>query len=171
MLPGKINKSFLGAFAKLWKATISFIMSIHLSFHLSVRIEQLGSHWTDINEIWYLSIFRNTVKKILDSLTSDKNNGYFTYHFIHCTNPLWSVPITPTLLGLGYMIVFSDISIWRTLDFLACIMQFVKLSVILCFTLVFHFKFVLHTITIVYLNFIVYMLICFYHLHMSYYYV
>ena len=43
--------------------------------------------------------------------------------------------------------------------------------VILLFTLVFHFKLATHTVTIVYLNFIVYMLICFYHLPMSYYYV
>jgi hypothetical protein len=31
----------------------------------SVRMEQLGSHWTDFNEIWYVSIFRKYVKKIL----------------------------------------------------------------------------------------------------------
>jgi hypothetical protein len=34
---------FLGAFAKLQKATISFVMF--------VRMEQLGSHWTDFREI------------------------------------------------------------------------------------------------------------------------
>jgi hypothetical protein len=34
---------------KIPKATISFVMS--------VCPEQLGSHWTDFNEIWYLSIF------------------------------------------------------------------------------------------------------------------
>jgi len=34
---------FLGAFAKLQKATISFVMS--------VRMEQLGSHWTDFHEV------------------------------------------------------------------------------------------------------------------------
>jgi hypothetical protein len=33
-------KSFLGAFAKLRKATNSFVMSVHPS----VRMEQLGSH-------------------------------------------------------------------------------------------------------------------------------
>jgi hypothetical protein len=27
----------------------------------SVRMEQLGSHWTDFYEIWYLCIFRNSV--------------------------------------------------------------------------------------------------------------
>ena len=29
-----------------------------MSVHLSVRLEQLGSHWTDFYEIWYLRIFR-----------------------------------------------------------------------------------------------------------------
>jgi len=50
----------LGAFAKLRKATISFAMSALVS----VRIEPLGSHWTDIREIWYLSIFRKPVEEI-----------------------------------------------------------------------------------------------------------
>jgi hypothetical protein len=40
---------FLGAFAKLRKATISFVMSVCV--RLSVRTEQLGSHWTDFHEI------------------------------------------------------------------------------------------------------------------------
>ena len=44
---------FLGAFTKLRKATISFIMSVHSS----VRMEQLGSHCTDFDETWYLSFF------------------------------------------------------------------------------------------------------------------
>ena len=39
--------TFLGAFAKLRNATISFAMSVRVS----VRIEPLGSHWTDIHEI------------------------------------------------------------------------------------------------------------------------
>jgi len=38
---------FLGAFAKLLKATISFVVSVRLS----VRMEQLGSHWADFHEI------------------------------------------------------------------------------------------------------------------------
>jgi hypothetical protein len=39
--------SILGAFAKLRKATISFVLSVRPS----VRMEQLGSHWTDFHEI------------------------------------------------------------------------------------------------------------------------
>ena len=38
---------FLVAFAKLRKATISFVMSVCLS----VRMEQLGHHWEDFHEI------------------------------------------------------------------------------------------------------------------------
>jgi hypothetical protein len=34
--------AFLGAFAKLRKATVSFVMS--------VRMEKLGFHWTDFDE-------------------------------------------------------------------------------------------------------------------------
>jgi hypothetical protein len=30
---------------------------------MSVRMEQLGSHWTDFHEIWYLRIFRKSVGK------------------------------------------------------------------------------------------------------------
>jgi len=49
-----------GAFAKLRKATINFVMSVRPS----VCMEQLGSHWTDIHEVSYLSIFRKSVDKI-----------------------------------------------------------------------------------------------------------
>jgi hypothetical protein len=39
--------SFLGAFAKLRKATINFVMSARPS----ARMEQLSSQWTDFHEI------------------------------------------------------------------------------------------------------------------------
>jgi hypothetical protein len=38
---------FLGAFAKLREATLNFFISVGPS----VRMEQLGSHWTDFYEI------------------------------------------------------------------------------------------------------------------------
>jgi hypothetical protein len=38
---------FLGLFAELRIATLSFIMSVRLSVHM----EQLGSHWTDFHKI------------------------------------------------------------------------------------------------------------------------
>jgi hypothetical protein len=68
----------------LRKATISFDMSVCLS----VRMEQLSSHWMDFYHIWILSILRNSVEKIQVSLKSDKGNGNFhmkthacLYHF------------------------------------------------------------------------------------------
>jgi hypothetical protein len=60
----------LGALAKLRKAAISCVMSVCLP----VRMEQLGSHWTDFH-ILYLYIFRKSVEKIQISLKSDNNNG------------------------------------------------------------------------------------------------
>ena len=64
----------LTKYIKLRKATISFVMSVRLSIHM----QQLGSHWTDSNEIWYPSIFRKSFEKTRVSLKSDNNNGYFT---------------------------------------------------------------------------------------------
>jgi hypothetical protein len=48
---GVLPDSFLGAFEKLRKATVSFIMLLCLSVRPSVHIEELGSHWTDFYEI------------------------------------------------------------------------------------------------------------------------
>jgi hypothetical protein len=41
-------------------------------------MEQSGTHWTDLYEISYLSVSRNSVEKIQESLKSDKNKGHFT---------------------------------------------------------------------------------------------
>jgi len=50
-----LEHRFSGTFAKFRKATVIFVISVcpsvHQSFHPSVRMEQLGSHWTDFNEI------------------------------------------------------------------------------------------------------------------------
>ena len=57
---------FLGAFAKLRRAIISFVISCL-------------SHWTDFHEILYLNIFFSKIcREIQVSLKSDKNNGHFT---------------------------------------------------------------------------------------------
>jgi len=48
--------------AKSPAATVSFVMS---NFLLSVRVEQIGSHLTDFQEVWYLPVFQYFVKKIL----------------------------------------------------------------------------------------------------------
>jgi hypothetical protein len=69
-------------FAKLQKATISFVMFVRLSLVpsvcQSVRMQQLGLNWTYFYEIWHLRIFRKLVEKIQVPSKSDKNNGYFT---------------------------------------------------------------------------------------------
>ena len=63
---------FLGAFAILRKAT--------LSFGVSVCIEQLGSPWTDFDEILYLGIFSKICwEKIQVSLKSENNNKHFAW--------------------------------------------------------------------------------------------
>jgi hypothetical protein len=51
--------------------TIKFVMSVRPSFLMA----QLGSHWMDFHEIWYLSVFRKYVEKIQVLLKSDKNKG------------------------------------------------------------------------------------------------
>jgi hypothetical protein len=45
---------------------------------LHIRMKQLVSHRTDVNEIWYLSIFGNSVEDIRVSRQSDNNDAYFT---------------------------------------------------------------------------------------------
>jgi len=39
-----------------------------------VRMEQLGSHWTNFLEIWHFNIFLNSVEKVQFSLIYYKNN-------------------------------------------------------------------------------------------------
>ena len=49
---------FLDAFEKFRKAIMSFVISVRPS----VRMEQLGSHWKDFDEIWYVNFFRMSIK-------------------------------------------------------------------------------------------------------------
>jgi len=42
---------FLGVFAILWQSTVSFVLSVRPSVHLSVRMEQLSSLWKNVNYI------------------------------------------------------------------------------------------------------------------------
>ena len=57
--------------------TVSFVMSLCLFVRPSVcppvRMEQLGSHWTDFHEVSYLIICRKSADKIFFWLKSDKN--------------------------------------------------------------------------------------------------
>ena len=49
----------------------------------ALRVEQLGSYWTDFHEILYLRIFLKSVQKIQVSLKSDKNKVHITYRPIY----------------------------------------------------------------------------------------
>jgi len=49
-------------------------------------MEQLGSHWTDFHEIWYLCIFRKSVEKIQASSKSGKNKGHFIWRPVFIFN-------------------------------------------------------------------------------------
>jgi len=68
--------NFWGMFVKLWKVTYCHRVC------LSILMEQLDSHWTDFREMWYLIIFRKSLKKIQGSLKSN-DNGYFTWRSIY----------------------------------------------------------------------------------------
>jgi hypothetical protein len=77
-----VSVQLFGAFAKLRKATISFVMppSVRLSVRPSVRphgtsrLPPNGFSWNLI----FREYFEKSVEKIQVSLRSDKNNGYFT---------------------------------------------------------------------------------------------
>jgi hypothetical protein len=49
----------------------------------SLRVEQLGSHWTDLYGIWYMSIFRKSAENMEVSLKSDKNNGHLMWRAMY----------------------------------------------------------------------------------------
>jgi hypothetical protein len=62
------SNTVLGALFKT--AQIKYLVChVFLSVRLSVRVRELGSHWTDFHEIWYLNTFPKTVDKIQDALT------------------------------------------------------------------------------------------------------
>ena len=68
---------FLGAFAKLRKATISFVISVCLSaWKNSAPIGRIFMKFD-------IGIFRIFVEKIQVLLTSDENNGYFTWRPVY----------------------------------------------------------------------------------------
>ena len=64
-----------------WAITFSTMLSKNCknqllpSLCLSVRMDQIGSHWTDFDETSYLHFFQKSVDKTQVSLKSDKNNA------------------------------------------------------------------------------------------------
>jgi len=45
-------------------ATVSFVVSVRPPVSPSTRMEQLGFHYKNFHEIWYLNIFRKSVERI-----------------------------------------------------------------------------------------------------------
>jgi hypothetical protein len=60
----QVVRSILGSFAKLRKATVRFVMSV------CPRGRTRGSHWTDFDEILFLSVW-----KIRVLLKCEENEG------------------------------------------------------------------------------------------------
>ena len=74
-----LNIALLDALAELQKATTSFVMSVRRS----VRLEQLGCHWEEFREIWYLSIFRKSLEKLkFNYMNSYLSLWYFAELFL-----------------------------------------------------------------------------------------
>ena len=69
------NATFVDAFEKMRKATVSFVLSFRLHSY----------HWTDFYEVRYSNIFRKSVEEFQVLLKSDKNNGYCTGTERQCT--------------------------------------------------------------------------------------
>ena len=68
------------------KATISFIMCLPID-PPPVRLEQLGSQWTNFHEILYLRNFRIPIESLKASLKSDKNEwAHYMTTFVHTDN-------------------------------------------------------------------------------------
>jgi len=64
----------LDAFTRLRKESISFVGSVYLSIHLSVRLKKFGCLWTSINVFCYLKTFWKTVEKCKCEWKSERNN-------------------------------------------------------------------------------------------------
>jgi hypothetical protein len=64
--------------ARLQNFEKRLLASSCFSFHLSVRMEKLCSHWTNFDQILNLEFFRKSVETIEVPLKSEKNNGYVT---------------------------------------------------------------------------------------------
>jgi hypothetical protein len=82
----KLRSCFLGTFAKLRKATISFVASVRppvylyvcLFLCLSLRTEQLSSSWKAFHEKLIFQDFLKIRRENSSLIKIDKNNGCFT---------------------------------------------------------------------------------------------
>ena len=70
---------FVHIFTKLWNTTISYVISLGPS----VCMEQLGSHLTDVHEIWNFRIYQKSFEKIWLSLQSSENRALDMKIYVH----------------------------------------------------------------------------------------
>jgi len=66
-------------------------------------MKQIGTHWTNFDEIRYLSIFGRSIEKIQASLKCRKNKGHLTRTEIHTfdhTSLILLLHHVPEVLGV-----------------------------------------------------------------------
>ena len=87
-LPWKSNSTFLWCCRRFRKIAKSNYLLLHVyPSAVSVRMEQLGSHWTDFHEIWYMSIFEAMSRKLkfyynLTRITATLLEDQYTFSII-----------------------------------------------------------------------------------------
>jgi hypothetical protein len=97
----------LGSFASLWKAIISFVMSVCPHGTTRLPLDGFG-----LNLIFGF-FFRKSVDKIQVSLKSDKNNGYFMWRlFTFMAISRWILLGMRTVLDKSLMLFFKKYEIW-----------------------------------------------------------
>jgi hypothetical protein len=79
---------FLNSSSKGFRRVRKISKSDHWLRHVcpSVRTEQFSSHWMDIYDVLYLSIYRKYINKIQVLLKSDKNDWHFAWRSIYVFN-------------------------------------------------------------------------------------
>jgi len=75
---------FLGMFTNLWKATVSFVMSVCPSIHPSAWNNSAPAE--QFSWLCIFECFQKSVKKIHIWLKSDKNNRYFPWRPMYIYN-------------------------------------------------------------------------------------
>jgi len=62
-----------------WACPQNYEKWLLASSYLSIRMEKIGSNWTDFYDILYMNVFWKSAENIKVSLKPDKNTGYFTW--------------------------------------------------------------------------------------------
>jgi hypothetical protein len=90
------REDILGTYAEVFKATISFIMSIHLH-------GQLSSHWENFHEILYWGLLQKFAQKNQVWLKESKNIMQFTWRHEHIFYNNSEVSFTKRLAASFYL--------------------------------------------------------------------